>query len=491
MATITVPAGAIRNIRAAIDAASSGDLIDLTAGSFDITADGFNTITPGTSPATFARFGTKSLSFQGASQGGAIVNGNARIFTGQQDGASGVPTDINLRSMTLSYAGASNYILQFGDKIYKAGTDACGNPYFDAKNVIPGIDIIDVAFSGTHAGGNGAAGTYMEISAGYSAAGSAPLNFNFSQSIVNLTGQSGFNPAMPSGGSSFLQAQGDGITISQSNFNENGYRNSLSIWNSSNVLIDRNSFSRPTFPYVRASGETIRNSSGVVSANIFSDGAYLDLRDFCNDTLNIKGNSFLMKGATNPAGLFGGSGPFGILLRDASAFSNSTLTFGTGLTDGNFFEDGLLFKNITSTATSFAGSFFVNVTNPANPINKTFTQASVGGTVSDILTGSSGDDWISGDLGNDTLTGSTGGDAFVFATTLNASTNVDTITDYGVGVGGRNDRIWLDNSIFPAGYDGISQSVVSGNLELSYGGTKFAVLQGVASIRPKGDFVMF
>jgi RTX calcium-binding nonapeptide repeat (4 copies) len=489
MATITVPAGAIQNIRAAINAASSGDLIDLTAVNFNITASGFNTNIPGTSPATFARFGAKALSFQGASQGGTTVSGNPRIFVGQQDARSGVPTDINLKSMTLSYVDASGYILQFGNKIYRSGTDACGNQYFDSINVIPGVDIIDVLFSGTHAGGNGAAGTYMEISSGYSAAGSAPLNFNFSQSVVNLTGQSGFNPADPSGGSSFLQAQGDGITISQSNFNENGYRNSLSIWNSSNILIDRNGFSHPDFPYIRASGETIRNSSGVIFANSFDDGTYLDLRDFCNDTLNINGNNFLMNGVTNPAGLFGGSGPFGILLRDASAFSNSTLTFGTGVTDGNFFEDGLLFKNITSTATSFTGSFFLNVTNPANtgfPISKTFVKASVGGTGSDILTGSTGEDWISGDLGNDTLTGGSGNDAFVFATTLNASTNVDTIADYA-----RGDKIWLDDSIFPSGFGGISQSVVSGNLELSYGGTKFAVLQGVTNNRSSADFIMF
>ncbi len=489
MATITVPAGAIQNIRAAIDAASSGDLINLTAISFNITASGFSTNTPGTSPATFARFGAKTLSFQGASQGGTIVNGNARIFTTQQDAGSGVPTDINLKSMTLSYAGASNYILQFGDKIYKSGTDACGNQYFDSINVIPGIDIIDVAFSGTHAGGNGTAGTYMEFSSGYSAAGSAPLNFNLSQSVVNLTGQSGFNPSTPSGGSSFLQVQGDGITISQTNFNENGYRNSLSIWNSSNVIIDRNGFSRPSYPFIRASGETIRNSSGVVSANSFKDGAYLDLRDFCNDTLNIKGNTFRMNGVTNPAGLFGGSGPFGILLRDASAFSGSTLTFGTGVTDGNLFEDGLIFKNITSTATSFTGSFFVNVTNPANtgfPISKTFVKASVGGTGSDSLTGSTGEDWISGDLGNDTLTGGNGNDAFVFATALNASSNVDTITDYG-----RGDKIWLDDSFFSLGFAGISQSVVGGNLELSYSGTKFAVLQGVTQNRSSSDFILF
>jgi len=486
MATISVPSGSIRNIRAAINAAANGDTIELNPGDFNITASGFNTDIPGTSPNTFARFGAKSLSFKGASQGGTTVSGNPRIFTGQQDAGSGVPTDINLQSMTLSYTGASGYILQFGDKIYKTGpgsTDACGNQYFDSINVIRGVDIVDVAFSGSSAGGNGSAGTFIEISAGYSAAGSAPLNFNFAQSTVNLTGQAGFNPAVPSGGSSFLQVQGDGISITKSNFNENGYRNALSIWNSTNVLIDSNAFSHPAYPFIRASGETIRNSSGVVSLNSFSDGTYLDLRDFCNDILNIKGNSFLMTGASNPAGLFGGSGPFGILLRDTSAFSS--LSFGSGL-DANFFQDGLIFKNTTATATSFTGEFDVFLTN-AN-VFAPFTKAIVGGTASDNLTGlaSSGDDWISGDLGNDTLTGGAGSDAFVFATTLNASTNVDTITDFGSG-----DQIWLDDSFFPLGLAGVSQNVVGGNLELSYGGTKFAVLQGITSARPSSSFAVF
>lgn len=486
MATITVPSGLIRNIRQAINAAASGDTIELLAGNYDITASGLNTSTAGTSPATFARFGTKILSFIGASQGGTIVTGNPRIFTGQQDAASGIPGDLNLTKMTLSYSGASGYILQTGDKIYLGPTavDPCGNPYFNSINVIRGIDIVDVAFSGTSAGGNGSAGTYMEISSGYTAAGSAPLNFNLANSTVNLTGQAGFNPAVPSGGSAFLQAQGDGISITNNNFNENGYRNALSIWNSSNVLIDRNAFSHPSNPFVRASGETIRNSSGTVSTNTFSDGTYLDARDFCSDTLNVNANTFTMTGVSNPAGLFGGSGPFGILLRDPSAFS--ALKFGTG-DNGNFFEDGLIFKNITSQATSFTGDFLVSLNGGAN--FGFFTKAIVGGTASDNLTGlaSSGDDWISGDLGNDTLTGGAGQDAFVFATALNASTNVDTITDFGTG----GDQIWLDNSFFPAGFASVTQTVVGGNLELSYGGTKFAVLQGITTPRPSSDFVVF
>jgi len=486
MATITVPAGLIRNIRQAINVAASGDTIELVAGPYDITASGLNTSTPGTSPATVARFGTKSLSFVGNGAAVTFVTGNPRIFVGQQDNASGIPTDLNISKMTLSYSGASGYILQFGDKIYLGTADPCGNPYFNSINVIKGIDINEVAFTGTSAGGNGSAGTYMEISAGYTAAGSAPLNFNLSNSGVSLTGQAGFNPSVPSGGSSFLQAQGDGISILKNNFNENGYRNSLSIWNSSNVLIDGNFFSHPTYPYIRASSETIRNTSGTVSTNTFSDGTYLDLRDFCSDTLNIKGNSFLMNGVSNPAGLFGGSGPFGILLRDPSAFSS--LTFGSG-NDLNLFKDGLIFKNITSTATSFTGEFLVSLNNDTTIGD--FTKAIAGGTASDNLTGlaSAGNDWISGDLGNDTLTGGGGQDAFVFATALNASTNVDTITDFGNPNGG--DEIWLDNSFFPLGFAGISQSVVGGNLELSYGGTKFAVLQGVTTFRPASDFVVF
>ena len=67
-----------------------------------------------------------------------------------------------------------------------------------------------------------------------------------------------------------------------------------------------------------------------------------------------------------------------------------------------------------------------------------------GDTGNDTLDGGALDDWFYGGVGNDVLTGGTGADRFVFETTLNASSNVDTITDFATG----SDKIWLNASIF-------------------------------------------
>jgi Ca2+-binding RTX toxin-like protein len=69
-----------------------------------------------------------------------------------------------------------------------------------------------------------------------------------------------------------------------------------------------------------------------------------------------------------------------------------------------------------------------------------------GGDAIDTLDGGDGADYLYGDLGNDTLTGGNGNDRFYFNTALNASTNLDTITDFKAG--GATDRIYLSNSIF-------------------------------------------
>jgi Ca2+-binding RTX toxin-like protein len=61
----------------------------------------------------------------------------------------------------------------------------------------------------------------------------------------------------------------------------------------------------------------------------------------------------------------------------------------------------------------------------------------------DSLTGGDGADTLYGGLGNDTLTGGDGADVFVFDSKLGA-TNVDTITDFEVGV----DKLQLSKTIF-------------------------------------------
>jgi VCBS repeat-containing protein len=60
----------------------------------------------------------------------------------------------------------------------------------------------------------------------------------------------------------------------------------------------------------------------------------------------------------------------------------------------------------------------------------------------DTLNGGTGNDTLSGGDGNDTLTGGAGVDTFLFNSPINALTNIDVITDFGLG----NDRINLENT---------------------------------------------
>ena len=69
-----------------------------------------------------------------------------------------------------------------------------------------------------------------------------------------------------------------------------------------------------------------------------------------------------------------------------------------------------------------------------------------GGDDNDRLYGDAGKDSIDGGLGKDTLSGGWGRDTFLFRSTLNARTNVDTITDFSV----QDDTIRLENKIFKA-----------------------------------------
>jgi Ca2+-binding RTX toxin-like protein len=69
----------------------------------------------------------------------------------------------------------------------------------------------------------------------------------------------------------------------------------------------------------------------------------------------------------------------------------------------------------------------------------------IGSANADNLTGNAFANNIAGSAGNDTLTGGAGADRFSFGTTLNASTNVDTITDFKTSGA---DQILLDNAIF-------------------------------------------
>ncbi|WP_414014602.1 calcium-binding protein [Limnohabitans sp.] len=81
-----------------------------------------------------------------------------------------------------------------------------------------------------------------------------------------------------------------------------------------------------------------------------------------------------------------------------------------------------------------------------------------GGTDNDTLNGGTGADVVWGGAGNDMLYGGSGTDQFVFDTTLNASTNLDTIKDFVKGT----DKIVLDDDIFTKFVN--KSSISAGNL---------------------------
>lgn len=67
-----------------------------------------------------------------------------------------------------------------------------------------------------------------------------------------------------------------------------------------------------------------------------------------------------------------------------------------------------------------------------------------GNSLANVLIGNSSANTLNGKTGNDILTGGDGADRFVFNSKLNATTNIDTITDFELGL----DKIVLENAIF-------------------------------------------
>jgi Ca2+-binding RTX toxin-like protein len=77
-------------------------------------------------------------------------------------------------------------------------------------------------------------------------------------------------------------------------------------------------------------------------------------------------------------------------------------------------------------------------------VNATTDINATGNGIGNLIVGGAGNNVLNGMGGNDTLTGGAGQDRFAFSTALNATTNVDTITDFVVA----DDTISLENAVF-------------------------------------------
>lgn len=99
-----------------------------------------------------------------------------------------------------------------------------------------------------------------------------------------------------------------------------------------------------------------------------------------------------------------------------------------------------------ATTQNTVGAGADTITTVENLTGSAFDDTLKGSTAANTITGADGNDTIYGGAGNDILLGGAGADVFVFDTTLNASSNVDKLNDFAVGV----DDIQLSQAIFSA-----------------------------------------
>ena len=471
-------------LRSAIQTAGSSDTITLkgTVPTSPLDPSGYSVLTL----AKRSSFAPKATRFSGYTVQGtsstlassALVI-NTRIYQQNVDGAY-APGSV--KDLTLSYT---------------AGGEADGGALLSVTSAASrSISLENVLITGVHKGWNGNGNLYMSLRS-FNAA--APLNTLLALTgvTVNLTGQNNlFNGT--TGGSAFLHSWNNNgpVTLSNCTFDEAGFASSLNLLTfgttaAGSYTINSSTFKRTFNQTVRAEGNRLGSVVASLTGNTFQDGSYLDLYGNVG-SVTLNSNIF--------ATIAGG---YGIRVNDP-VVGTPTLS-GTNVFTGG----GLALKYVKS------GAGLYSITAGVTINSSSFDRMTAGGQSDDTITMAAGNNWISGDLGKDTLTGGTGNDAFVFATTLSSTTNVDTITDFkatGAGV----DKIGLARSVFTgltagttldaadfsttAGsgidvvYDATSRGLFfkAGGAGALSGYTQFATLAGTSTTSVvNSDFVLF
>jgi Ca2+-binding RTX toxin-like protein len=152
-----------------------------------------------------------------------------------------------------------------------------------------------------------------------------------------------------------------------------------------------------------------------------------------NDKLYGNNGNDKLSGGAGVDSLVGGAGNDIYVLADADSITEAAASGGDLVQASISYVLGANLENLTLT-----GSSAINGT------GNTQSNVIIGNAAANVLNGGGGSDILSGGAGKDTLVSGGGNDLYRFNTTLNASTNVDTLTDYSVA----NDSIQLDNVVF-------------------------------------------
>jgi Ca2+-binding RTX toxin-like protein len=164
-----------------------------------------------------------------------------------------------------------------------------------------------------------------------------------------------------------------------------------------------------------------------------------------NDTINGGGgNDTLTGGAGNDSYVFDTDLALGADTLNEAGGGVDTLNFSATTTRSVAVNLGLATSQVVNAGLSLT---LGSATTFENVIGGNLADTLTGNTLANNLNGGGGNDTINGGGGNDTLTGGAGADRFRFATTLNATTNRDVISDFSIA---QMDTIELENAVFTA-----------------------------------------
>jgi serralysin len=154
----------------------------------------------------------------------------------------------------------------------------------------------------------------------------------------------------------------------------------------------------------------------------------------------------LGKGGTSSISVYGGDDTVVLSMLDVID-DKVMVNGGSGFDSVSFagFTPGLVISLASSVEVNTGKGIFI-LTGFENLTGGGGDDTLTGNSVANVIDGGKGNDIVRGYAGSDTLTGWAGIDNFVFNTALNATTNVDTITDFSAAA----DAIQIDNAIFAA-----------------------------------------
>lgn len=302
----------------------------------------------------------------------------------------------------------------------------------------------------------------------------------------SLNGGSAADEISGLGGNDTLNGGGGNDTLiggAGSDSLEGGAGNDLYIINATDVLRDSGGIDtvRAAFSYTLLSGfeelELLGNSAingtGNELANVLSGnpGNNLLKGGGGNDTLNGGGGNDTLNGGTGNDLLWGQPGDdylHGGTGSDVVSYATAALgvavNLAAGVASGGDGNDTL-----------------VSVESAAGSVHDDTLKGTVGKNIllgfsgNDTLDGGAGNDDMSGGAGDDRLTGRGGQDTFGFSDALNATTNVDRITDFMA----IDDTIQLDRAIFTG--------IATGNLALG----RFHSAPGATEAHDPGDRIVY